>query len=65
MTVEADAELEETRVCFRWGKEQLSLVKKGSESHWCAVSDIFKMAVYQHSLDVLKDIKNTDTKSVA
>jgi len=65
MTAEADAELDETRICFRWGKEQLKVVKKAADCVGVPYQTFLKMAVYQQALDVLKDIKTAETKSVA
>lgn len=55
MIEEADAELDETRVCFRWGKEQLAVVKQAAEQMGVPYQTFLKMTVYQRALDVLKD----------
>ena len=65
MTAEADAELDETRICFRWGKEQLELVKKAANTIGVPYQTFLKLAVYQHAIDVLKDAHVAKPKDVA
>lgn len=65
MTAEADAELDETRVCFRWGKEQLEVVKKAADTIGVPYQTFLKLAVYQHALNVLKDAQATQPKNAA
>lgn len=55
MIAQADAEIEATRVTFRWGKEQLEVVKKAADTIGVPYQTFLKLAVYQHALDVLKD----------
>ena len=61
----ADAELDETRVCFRWGKEQLELVKKAANTVGVPYQTFLKLAVYKHAIDVLKDANIAKPKGAA
>jgi len=55
MTAQADAEIEEARVNFRWGKEQLEIVKQAAELMGVPYQTMIKQFAYQQSLAVLKD----------
>jgi len=55
MIEEAEKELDETRVSFRWGKEQLELVKRAADLMGIPYQTFLKLAVYEHALAVLKD----------
>lgn len=57
MIEQADREIEETRVSFRWGKEQLALVREAAEKMGVPYQTFIKMSVYQHALDILKDVQ--------
>ncbi|NJL71313.1 MAG: hypothetical protein HC888_06720 [Candidatus Competibacteraceae bacterium] len=57
MIEQADGEIEETRVSFRWGKEQLSTVKEAAEKMGVPYQTFIKMSVYERALDLLKDVK--------
>ena len=57
MIAEADKEIEETRVSFRWGKEQLAIVRQAAEQMGVPYQTFIKMCVYQRALDVLKDVQ--------
>lgn len=57
MIEEAEKELEETRVSFRWGKEQLEVVKQAADLMGIPYQTFLKLAVYEHALAVLKDSK--------
>jgi predicted DNA binding CopG/RHH family protein len=61
MIEEAERELE-TRVSFRWGKEQLAVVKEAAEQMGVPYQTFTKMSVYQHALDVLKDVQAAKSK---
>lgn len=65
MIAEADKEIEETRVSFRWGKEQLAVVKQAAEQMGVPYQTFIKMCVYQRALDVLKDIQAAKPKDAA
>jgi len=65
MTAESDAELDETRICFRWGKEQLEVVKKAADTIGVPYQTFLKLVVFQHALDVLKDAQVTKPKEAA
>jgi len=66
MIDEAEKEIEETRVSFRWGKEQLGVVKQAAEQMGVPYQTFMKMCVYQRALDVLKDVQVAlKTKDVA
>jgi predicted DNA binding CopG/RHH family protein len=62
MIEEAERELDETRVSFRWGKEQLAVVKEAAEQMGVPYQTFTKMSVYQHALEVLKDVKAAKPK---
>jgi predicted DNA binding CopG/RHH family protein len=53
----ADREIEETRVSFRWGREQLAIVKKAAEKMGVPYQTFMKMCVYERALDLLKDVQ--------
>ncbi|MBI4534375.1 MAG: hypothetical protein HY711_10565 [Candidatus Melainabacteria bacterium] len=57
MTAEADKEIEDARVSFRWGKEQLAIVRQAADKMGVPYQTFIKMCVYQHALDVLKDVQ--------
>lgn len=54
MIEQAEKELEETRVSFRWGKEQIEVVKKAANLMGIPYQTFLKLAVYEHALAVLK-----------
>lgn len=62
MIEQADREIEETRVSFRWGKEQLGIVKQVAEIMGVPYQTFIKMCVYQRALDVLKDVQAAKPK---
>ena len=55
MIEQAEKELEETRVSFRWGKEQLEIIKRAADLMGIPYQTFLKLAVYEHALAVLKD----------
>lgn len=63
MIEQADREIEETRVSFRWGKEQLAVVKEAAERMGVPYQTFIKMCVYQRALDVLKDVQAVKPKN--
>lgn len=65
MIEEADKEIEETRVSFRWGKEQLAIVRQAAEQMGVPYQTFIKMCVYQRALDVLKDVKAAKPQDAA
>lgn len=65
MIAEADKEIEETRVSFRWGKEQLAMVRQAAEQMGVPYQTFIKMCVYQRALDVLKDVKAAKPQDAA
>ena len=65
MTAEADAELDETRICFRWGKEQLEIVKRAANTVGVPYQTFLKLAVYQHAIEVLKNATVATPKDAA
>jgi predicted DNA binding CopG/RHH family protein len=65
MIEEADKEIEETRVSFRWGKEQLATVRQAAEQMGVPYQTFIKMCVYQRALDVLKDVKAAKPQDAA
>jgi hypothetical protein len=50
----ADQEIAETRVNFRWGKEQLDLVKRAAEIMGVPYQTYIKQVVYRQCLQDLK-----------
>lgn len=60
MIEQADREIEDTRVSFRWGKSQLAIVKRAAEQIGVPYQTFMKMSVYQRALDVLKDVQATN-----
>ena len=62
MIEQADREIEETRVSFRWGKEQLAIVRQAADNMGVPYQTFIKMCVYQRALDVLKDIQAAKPK---
>ena len=65
MIAEADAEIEATRITFRWGKEQLDIVKQAADAIGVPYQTFLKLAVYQQALDVLKDVQTIKPKVAA
>jgi predicted DNA binding CopG/RHH family protein len=65
MTAEADAELDETRICFRWGKEQLDIVKRAANAVGVPYQTFLKLAVYEHAIEVLKNATVATPKDAA
>ena len=62
MIEQSDREIEETRVSFRWGKEQLAIVRQVADNMGVPYQTFIKMCVYQRALDVLKDIQAAKPK---
>ncbi len=58
MIAAADAELEETRVNFRWGKRQVNLVKQAAELMGIPYQIYIKESVYRQAL---KDVRESQT----
>lgn len=54
---EVEKELEETSVNFRWGKEQLNLVKRTANIIGIPYQTYIKQVVYRQCLQDLKDRK--------
>jgi len=55
MIDQAERELEEARVSFRWGKEQLEQVKQAASTMGVPYQTFIKLAVFERALSVLKD----------
>jgi len=55
MIEQAEKELEETRVSFRWDKEPLALVKRAANLMGIPYQTFLKLAAYEHALAVLQD----------
>ncbi len=53
MIEQAEKELDETRVSFRWGKDQLEIVKRAADLMGIPYQTFLKLAVYEHALAVL------------
>lgn len=54
---DAERELEEARINFRWGREQLNLVKKTANLIGIPYQTYIKQVVYRQCLQDLKDKK--------
>lgn len=54
---DAEKELEEARINFRWGREQLNLVKKTANLIGIPYQTYIKQVVYRQCLQDLKDKK--------
>lgn len=52
---EAEKELEEARINFRWGREQLNLVKRTAHLMGVPYQTYIKQVVYRQCLQDLKD----------
>ena len=60
---QAEQDLDEARISFRWGKEQLEVVKQAANIMGVPYQTFIKLAVFEHALSVLKDsqaIRNTN-----
>lgn len=55
MIDQAERELDEARVSFRWGKEQLELVKQAASTMGVPYQTFIKLAVFEHAMSILKD----------
>jgi predicted DNA binding CopG/RHH family protein len=55
MIEQAEKELEETRVSFRWGKDQLKIVRQAADMMGIPYQTFLKLAAYEHALAILKD----------
>lgn len=55
MIDEAEAELEATRVSFRWNKDSLQIVKLAAQLIGVPYQTFMKQVVYEHAMQVLKD----------
>lgn len=54
MIQEADADLEEARVNFRWGRKQVALVKRAADLMGVPYQTYIKHVVYRQAIDDLK-----------
>jgi predicted DNA binding CopG/RHH family protein len=55
---QAEKELDDLRISFRWGKEQLEVVKRAADTIGIPYQTFLK-------LDVLKDVESSKPKGVA
>jgi predicted DNA binding CopG/RHH family protein len=55
LIAKADEEIEETRVNFRWGKDQLDLVKRAAKQIGVSYQTYLKQVVYRQCLINLKN----------
>jgi predicted DNA binding CopG/RHH family protein len=58
MIAKADAEIEETRVNFRWGKKQVKLVKEAADLMGIPYQIYIKETVYRQAI---KDVREAQT----
>ena len=58
-TIEADQEIEEARVNFRWGKEQVDLVKRVAKQIGVPYQTYIKQTLYRSCLNDLKDFEES------
>lgn len=59
MTAAADAELEDTRVNFRWQKEPLSVIKRVANAMGVPYQTYMKQVLYRQALEDLSKIQAT------
>lgn len=62
---QAESELEEARVNFRWGREQLEVVKQAAQLMGVPYQTFIKLAVYEHALTILEKAKSAKPDSAA
>lgn len=62
MIAEADAELEETRVNFRWGKKQVKLVKQAADLMGIPYQIYIKETVYRQAF---KDVRESQASMLS
>ena len=61
MTRQADEDIAEARVSFRWGKEQLSFVKRVAATMGVPYQTYIKQAVYRQALQDMSMIEGKAT----
>jgi len=64
MTEEADRQIEESRVNFRWGREQVSLIKKVAELIGVPYQTYIKQVLYRQAVDDLARFQQRKTDQV-
>lgn len=64
MIAEADREIEETRVNFRWGKEQVGLVKRVAALMGIPYQTYMKQVVYKQALADLTAVEAAKSERV-
>jgi predicted DNA binding CopG/RHH family protein len=52
---QAERELDDTRVSFRWGKEQLEVVKRAAQVMGIPYQTFMKQVVFERAMSILKD----------
>jgi predicted DNA binding CopG/RHH family protein len=65
MIVQADAEDAEARVNFRWGKEQVDVVKQAAKLMGIPYQTFIKQTVFERALGIIKDMQAAKTNSAA
>ena len=55
---QAEQQISEARVNFRWGKEQVELVKRAAEAIGVPCQTYIKQVVYRQALKALEDKQN-------
>jgi uncharacterized protein (DUF1778 family) len=55
MIDQAERELDDTRVSFRWGKEQLEVVKRAAQVMGIPYQTFMKQVVFERAMSILKD----------
>jgi len=61
MIAQADQEDAEARVNFRWGREQLDVVKQAAKLMGIPYQTFMKQTVFERALEIIKDIKSAKT----
>jgi predicted DNA binding CopG/RHH family protein len=62
---QAEKDLEEARVNFRWGTEQIELVKKVAKLMGVPYQTYIKQVVYRQCLQDLKDAETVNIKKIS
>lgn len=62
---QADTEFVEARVNFRWGQEQVELVKKAAQAIGVPYQTYIKQVVYRQALEDLRMIRENNDSNLA
>jgi len=65
MVAQADEEDAEARVNFRWGKEQVEIVKQAARLMGIPYQTFMKQTVFERALSIITDIQSAKRDSAA